>query len=280
MTFERLSYLYNTLQLSDKKIAILENSSASTIKRRREKFGIKSLRQQLQESFPQTLTKQQDMVLIGTLMGDAHLVNRRKDRATSRLQLVHCKKQETYLEYKMSFFSCFLPKTSQVTDHIGEKSYPMVHSYTRYCHALAKYHHLFYPDGKTKTFKPSLDAKLLHPESLAFWYFDDGSKDGHSFRFSISKKMRSETLELKSYIQNYFGFEMTFRPAYVNSSCDYLRIRNASAKAFYSQCVVPHLLPALRYKIPERLLIDNPEPSLKGNLLEGVTTTKGPKFNE
>jgi recombination protein RecA len=267
----RLENFYYDQGLSDLEIARRESVSRRTVTRWRNLLGVKSKRQVLAETLPPQLTDLQDQVLIGTLMGDGHLMSRRKDQSTARLTLTHSRKQKPYLIQKMEVLE---PYTCHVWDYVDQKNgkeFLMSGGYTHYHRVFAAYHDLFYWSGE-KTFDRIWDR--VGPTALAYWFFDDGSIEGTGFRIVVSSKRRSDALAAVSVLRNKFGLNVTFREAYGTSGVDQIRICTDSADRFW-RFLQPHLPECLSYKIPTGLS-GNSEPSLVGNDLEGVTTTKVP----
>lgn len=117
-----------------------------------------------------SLSKRQREILVGTLLGDAHLETRTRGN-TYRLKIEHSEKQKEYLFWLHKEFKGWTlqePKRKVRAD--GRVSYEMVtisHSAFRF------YAHQFYVDGKKVI--PRMISKLLTPLGIALWYMDDGS---------------------------------------------------------------------------------------------------------
>lgn len=127
------------------------------------------------------LTDLQRQVIIGTLLGDAHLETSTKGR-TYRLLIEHSIKQKEYTDHLYEIFKPIVstpPKehihqytlacgAKRESKNIGFKT--RVHSGLRY------YGQMFYKD-KVKRIPENIH-KMLNPAVLAYWYMDDGSLKG------------------------------------------------------------------------------------------------------
>lgn len=276
LTPEKLNMMYNHQKMSDSEIGQELGVSRRTITRWRDKMGIVSKRDALIESLPSSLTKTQEEMLIGTMMGDGHICSTRTDQSTAKFQLVHGKKQEGYLRAKMDILR---PFTSKIQSYVERKkgeeyaksAYPMVRGYTYRHPVFSFYRDLFYENGR-KTFKNIWD-RVTHT-SLGYWYLDDGTVEGSGFRILVSKKMRNDALKAIEVLREKFGYLAYHREAYGQSGVDHIRISTESSELFYHECLKPILVPCVSYKVS--YYSDNPEPSLDGNVLEGVETKNDP----
>ena len=268
-TFQQMDRLYTELGLSDSQIASETGIPRRTIGRWRVQLGIKSKRQTVRDSLPQELTPLQDQLLIGTLMGDGHLMCRRQDQATARLQLLHSTKQREYLKYKVGLLGeYFCNSIDRVEKKFGNEYFTIM-DYTHYHPVFAPYYRLFYPEGK-KTFRNLLDR--IDRDALAFWYFDDGTLEGTGYRIIVTTEFRQETVQIVELLRDKFGLKVTFRGNYQGYATDAIRICTESSAEFFHDYLKPHLVPCMYHKIPKFLRPDNPEPSRVGNDSEGVET--------
>ena len=118
------------------------------------------------------LTKRQRAILVGTLLGDAHLETQ-NDGRTYRLKIEHSVGQQEYVWWLYKEFKEWVvgkPYTKERSD--GRKSI----GFTTRAHASFRFYgHQFY-DGSKKKVVPKLIHKWLVPLGVAVWYLDDGSK--------------------------------------------------------------------------------------------------------
>jgi len=127
------------------------------------------------------LTADEEALIIGTLLGDAHIQKRGR---SYRLKVEHSMQQSEYVEWKYKKLQRLCnpgtgPKQSQFK---GE--YPQMHFYTRSGLWLEPYHEMFYTMKErnkgelrpTKVITRDLIERLpMNPITLAALFMDDGS---------------------------------------------------------------------------------------------------------
>lgn len=121
------------------------------------------------------LTKRQESILLGTILGDGYLQKTGKKNA--RLRLEHGYNQKEYLLWKgKQFPKLFLGKPDYL-----ERAHPKTKTVYKYWRwqsnstpILGKWHDLFYKNGK-KHIPAELNKILTESLSLAVWYMDDGT---------------------------------------------------------------------------------------------------------
>jgi hypothetical protein len=153
------------------------------------------------------LTKKQQAIIAGTLLGDGYL--QKTGSRNARLRLEHGEKQKEYLFWKGQMF----PKLFNGEPGYIERTHPKTkrtYAYWRWqSHAtpeLGKWHALFYQNGM-KRIPQSLGALLREPLSLAVWYMDDGFYDvtqKHSFIY-LGRVSREEAGIAQTAIEKNFS---------------------------------------------------------------------------
>lgn len=141
------------------------------------------------------LTKRQQEIIAGTLLGDGHLETQDGGK-TYRLKIEHCDAQREYLEWLYQEFKSWIPsepytkvKNSNVC--VGVRTYSH--------QSLNGFGKLFYSQGKKLISK--VIKKLLSPLSLAIWFMDDGSLKSSRHRTYVIHTLGYEKEELKN-VQN------------------------------------------------------------------------------
>lgn len=127
-------------------------------------------------------------VLIGILLGDAHIVKR---SSTSNARLMYAQTaiaHKAYFEYVYSFFHSFCAKdyitqTKVFRDKRTNKIYSSISFTTMQLPCFNVFRELFYVYN-VKTV-PNNIYELLTPKGLAFWIMDDGSKQGKGLHISV-----------------------------------------------------------------------------------------------
>lgn len=118
------------------------------------------------------LSKTQQEVLVGLLLGDGHLETRNNGR-TYRLKVEHSDEQ---LDYTKWLFTIFKDLCEQVDLYrrVRSDGRISVGFTTRTNGSFRFYGQQFYIDGKKRI--PPLFRKLLTPQAVAVWFMDDGSR--------------------------------------------------------------------------------------------------------
>jgi len=127
-------------------------------------------------------------VLIGILLGDAHIVKR---SSTGNSRLVYAQTavtHKTYFEYVYSFFTSFcandyIPQSRVIRDNRTKKIYSAISFTTMQLSCFNVFRKLFYLSN-VKTVPNNID-ELLTAKGLAFWIMDDASKQGTGLHISV-----------------------------------------------------------------------------------------------
>jgi len=116
-----------------------------------------------------SLTKRQQEIIAGTLLGDGHLETQDSGK-TYRLKIEHCNAQSEYLRWFCQEFKSWIPSEPYTKIKNG-KVYVGMRTYSH--QSLQTFGKIFYQQGKKII--PKVIEKLLTPLSLAIWFMDDGS---------------------------------------------------------------------------------------------------------
>ena len=127
-------------------------------------------------------------ILIGILLGDAHIVRR---TSTANSRIVYAQTAVThkeYFDYVLSFFLPFCvkdykPQSRIVKDNRTKKTYSAISFTTMQLPCFNEYRELFYE--LNVKIVPANIYELLTPRGLAFWLMDDGSKHGSGMHISV-----------------------------------------------------------------------------------------------
>lgn len=127
-------------------------------------------------------------ILIGILLGDAHIVRR---TSTANSRIVYAQTAVThkeYFDYVLSFFLPFYvkhykPQSRIVRDNRTKKTYSAISFTTMQLPCFNEYRELFYE--LNVKIVPANIYELLTPRGLAFWLMDDGSKHGSGMHISV-----------------------------------------------------------------------------------------------
>ena len=147
------------------------------------------------------LTKKQEDVLIGSLLGDAHIEYNRK---FCRVRFDHSLSQLEYLKWKHQLLEPLSNNIYEYTiyDKRTQKSYKKARFYTRTLPILNSFRESFYPDGK-RVVPDNIKSIFRSHLALAVWYLDDGSvkMDCRAFRLHTNSFTQFEVLALKDTLE-------------------------------------------------------------------------------
>ena len=198
------------------------------------------------------LSDQQWQVVLGGLMGDAHLAPNRRGRHGVRFRMGHGERQVDYLDWKVSLLGnightrSVRPTGSQHVDftplpELGELRDVM-----------------YWGDGKKHLSEEFI--KALTPLALAVWYMDDGSftvrskgvqarTDGGSGRIEICVEAMSEASRdrLAGYLRDEHGVDCRVRVSGARQVA-VLTMTTAGTKRF-QEIVAPYVHPSMEYKL-------------------------------
>ena len=147
-------------------------------------------------------------VLVGILLGDAHIVKR---SSTSNARLMYAQTaiaHKAYFEYVYSFFHFFCAKdyiaqTKISRDKRTNKIYSSISFTTMQLPCFNVFRELFYVSN-VKTV-PNNIYELLTPKGLAFWIMDDGSKQGKGLHISVYGFSNEDVDKLMFVLQDKFN---------------------------------------------------------------------------
>lgn len=147
-------------------------------------------------------------VLIGILLGDAHIVKR---SSTGNSRLVYAQTailHKAYFEYVYSFFTSFcvkdyVPQSKVVRDKRTNKIYSSISFTTMQLPCFNVFRELFYLSNVKIV--PHNIYELLTPKGLAFWIMDDGSKQGKGLHISVYAFTNEDVDKLMFTLQDKFN---------------------------------------------------------------------------
>lgn len=185
---------------------IYDLSSSLVLTNKRSTKGIK----RLSSSERKLITIPNDIkdVLVGILLGDAHIVKR---SSTGNSRLVYAQTSIThkgYFDYVYSIFSYFcvkdyLPQSRIIRDKRTNKTYSAISFTTMQLSCFNEYKEKFYLSNVKIV--PHNIYELLTPKGLAFWIMDDGSKQGSGLHLSVYAFSNKDVDKLMFTLQDKFN---------------------------------------------------------------------------
>jgi hypothetical protein len=242
LTPVKLAELY--AQMGDRSIAKLYGVSVTPIKALRRSWGIQAIDKTTRSTSTVELTSEQREVILGTLLGDAHLLDR------GVLKVSHSHTQFQYLK-RLHEILASIAKPLNYADGISSGSNETFFEFgfrTIQHSWLRSVRDLFYPEG-IKVFPSSVLSELT-PRSLAFWYFDDGHLDSGLPSFALGDISDSAAHEVARLVGDRFSLDTYLSPTSV-PTCKILALRARSADAFFF-LIRDFATPDMLYKMPPK----------------------------
>lgn len=152
------------------------------------------------------LQENEKALIMGTLLGDAHLQKRKN---SYRLKIEHSMAQKEYVLWKYKELARLCQTTQPPKEVTSKRGHTTVVFYTSSGSYLEEIHSLFYKpvgDRFNKTITPELIAALpMNPLVLVAWFLDDGSvrDDAYSGKMATQGFTKTESLLLKGYLQQW-----------------------------------------------------------------------------
>ncbi len=192
------------------------------------------------------LTKYQQEIIAGTLLGDGHLETQNNGK-TYRLKIEHSDAQKEYLNWFYQELKSWIP-SEPYTKVKYDRMYTGVRTYSH--KSLRKFGKLFYKQGKKVM--PKVIEKLLTPLSLAIWFMDDGSLKSKRHRTYVIHTLGYGKSELED-VQKVLLKKFDLRTSLHSQKRKYWRlyIQSQSANKF-KKLIEPYILPSMRYKLGNR----------------------------
>ena len=202
------------------------------------------------------LRAEQREILIGLLLGDAHLETQNQGR-TYRLKIEQSEQHRPYLFHLYALFREWIltPPRRRLVKSSGRVSF-------NYCvqtvshGALRFYAQQFYA-GRRKIV-PKLIHRWLTPRALTYWFMDDGSLKGSQSKgviFNTQAFEKADVERLINAISENFGLKAKKRKQKEGYQ---IYISGESFEEF-SRLVEPFLLPEMAYKLPVARLTKLPK---------------------
>lgn len=191
-------------------------------------FGIQRKRKTAINSF-------QHSVIIGTILGDGHLLKTTRGYC---LRLNHSIKQKEYVDWKYSVLKTIAtePKTHKSSYYFRTVSHPV----------MGEYRKIFYPNREKII--PDTLAKMINPIVLAVWIMDDGTNElgtSRSVRINTQCFSLADQEKIIRILKLKLGIIAT-----LNKDKDKYRIRiRKDDMPMLRSMISPYIIPSMYYKI-------------------------------
>jgi hypothetical protein len=259
-----LATLYTSM--GDRAIAARYGVSKPTVSAKRAQFAIEAISKTDRATSVEELTEDQRDALLGSLLGDGHLLER------GVFKVSHYQGQFDYLTHLHRILGPHaLP--------IGYEEKEMDNGRLTFAFILRTVQHewlkairaVFYPEGE-KVFPESV-LSTLSPRSLAYWYFDDGHLDSGLPSFALGKISEEQTEQICRLVSQRFGLT-AYRKTPSTTTCEMMGLRAVSADAFFS--IIRDFAPRdMLYKFPAKHWPKGVAPKLPLKTPDRVLLPKG-----
>jgi len=194
------------------------------------------------------LSKFQKDVLVGILLGDAHLESRNNVQ-TFRLKIEQSENHQSYVQHLYEVFEPWVNspprrKTRRTKDRSETISFgfqTVTHSAFRF------YFHQFYQAGEKRV--PKLIHRWLTPRAISYWFMDDGSiksKQSKGVLFNTQGFLRADVEQLAGVLSSEFHLLTSLRKQREGFQ---IYVSGKSYETFVG-LIEAHVLKEMRYKIP------------------------------
>jgi hypothetical protein len=200
-------------------------------------------RQTEKKKSPLKLTDEQREILVGVILGDAHLETQTKGK-TYRIKFEYGIKNKSYANHLYEIFKQWVLTPPQLKQ---DETHNNIWFQTVSSGAFRFYAHQFY-DGKRKCV-PKLIHRYLTNRAIAYWYMDDGSiksRESKGVIFNTHSFIKSDIELLINCLNSRFNFEAGLRK---QKDGYQIYISGRSYERFL-EIVEPYIHKSMRYKIP------------------------------
>jgi len=246
---EEIIKLYNE-KLSLRAVAKKIGCSYSGVKRILKKFNVPMRNKCCSLNLcPESFTNEEFQIILGTILGDGHLVKQKKT-GESQLYLGHSIKQQKYIEWKYDklkrFVGCNIYPLKHKLKYKKEvKEHTTLNFVTRKSNLFTKFRNVFYDENGKKIFPKEFVENNLSPLSLAVWYMDDGYTR-YGFQISTQSFSYEENKEILNILQKKFNLFGKIKEAKNNK---FFIVFNASEKKKLKEIIRKYVVDCMKYKI-------------------------------
>lgn len=195
------------------------------------------------------LTKEQREVLVGILLGDAHLETQDRGR-TYRLKVEQSSRHKDYVFHLYELFRDWVltPPQPRVRRYPSGREKVQWWFQTVSHGAFRFYAHQFYRAGRKTV--PRLIHRWLKPRSLAYWFMDNGSIKWSKSRAVVLHTHSFKPFEIKrlmDVLTKMYGLEVYRRKQ--KDGYQIVISRNSLRK--FVELIRPFILTSMLYKLPK-----------------------------
>jgi LAGLIDADG DNA endonuclease family len=183
-----------------------------------------------------SLSEVQREIIVGSLLGDGSM----RCKTNALLEINHSSHQRSYVDWKYSHLAELVQTPPKARKSNGKRiAYRFV---TRSLPELTPYFWLFYGTGRKRI--PEVELTEL---TLAVWFMDDGCRSRNAVYLNTQQYDDVSQWTLLRLLRDQWGIDGT-----LNRDKSYYRVRvSVGGTKKLARLIEPHLLPELRYKLPQ-----------------------------
>lgn len=193
------------------------------------------------------LNREQREILIGLLLGDAHLETQNRGR-TYRIKIEQSAAHRDYVYHLYQIFRTWVLTPPKIKSVVTKNKLTQNYRFQSVSHSAFRYYaHQFYRGNKKRI--PKLIHKMLTQRSVAYWFMDDGSiksKESKGIIFNTQCYEKREVERLVTVLKNKFGLEAKSRKQKEGFQ---IYVSGDSYEVFCT-IVRPFLIHQMSYKLP------------------------------
>jgi len=198
--------------------------------------------------------QRQKNIIVGTLLGDSTLQRPKGTNPLYTLKFEQKIDSSLYLDSIYDIFKDFCGSSPQV--YIKKSGIPKSYWFKTYgLRAYDFYGSQFYnidaKIGSRKKVVPKLIHRWLNPESLAYWFMDDGSKGTSGYYLHTQGFSLSENEILADALGKVFKFEVNIHTDnnYKTGKRGFRLYITAKSRDSFKKIVLPYIHPVFAYKL-------------------------------
>ena len=229
---------------NDKEIAVLLSASPSTVCYVRK--SILKLKPVIETI---DLTKEQEEILIGTLLGDSYIGYTHSKCRFPNLTFCHCKKQALYANTKFNKLKIIMSsmkerqyKSETIIQGKMCKIQPVIYAIGHNCKCLVKYRELFYNLEGKKIIPIDFLKDHFTAQSLAYLFMDDGCKNQKSYNLNLQCFTEKELIDFAYFLKTKFNLDFIIK----KDKTMYLRYKSIQ---IFESLIKPYITEDMQYKI-------------------------------
>lgn len=195
-----------------------------------------------------SISKTQEEILIGTLLGDSSIVYVHSGCTMPHLQFCHCKAQEIYCKTKYNKLKILMSscKERQYNESLVIKGrvakvQPVIYCIGKNLEVLKEYRNVFYPNDK-KVIPISFIEDKFTAQSLAYLFMDDGCKNQKSYNLNLQCFDYENLQEFALFLERKFGIRSIVKKDKT------IYIRYDSTKRM-TELIRPYITEDMQYKL-------------------------------